>query len=78
MLLQEIFGKKSITIRLQQLQIYQREEIKRTYRSEILPNWQTMNIISNIVIVKNVLKSFSGYLPDNNSKKMDTRKCSWV
>ena len=37
-----------------------------------------MYIISNIVIVKNVLKSFSGYLPDDNSKKMDTRKCSWV
>ena len=50
MLLQEIFGKKSITvIRLQQLHticIYQlREEIKRTYRSEILPNGQTMYIM---------------------------------
>ena len=42
---------------------------KKKCRSEILSIWRTMYIISNIVIVKNVLKSFSEYLPDDNSKR---------
>ena len=54
----------------------QRGEIKRTCRSGILSNWRTMYIISNIVIAKSVLKSFSGYLPDDDSEKIDTQKVS--